>query len=295
MSTEKDSNPDVEEVLRGEVADDAEGSTDFFDSLEQQVNGAISDENIPQPETEQVTQQADPEDTGNEVQTDWKAKAETLEKRYSDSTREAQRLKAENDGLSELSKFKPLIEHLKNSPDAVQALRDNIGGKPRSLTERFGDDFVFDAHEAMADPKSDSAQVMQEYIAKNAQQQAAAIINREKQQFQVEEQQIDMARQADEFKQRTGMSDAEFEDLQARANEHVLTLDDVYYLLNRDQVSKNVADNTKADMLNQMKQVRDIPQSASNANSPGREAQSPDDKMFDILKGLDEGAENMFG
>jgi hypothetical protein len=91
------------------------------------------------------------------------------------------------------------------------------------------------------------------------------------------------------------MSDAEFEDLQARANEHVLTLDDVYYLLNRDQVSKNVADNTKADMLNQMKQVRDIPQSASNANSPGREAQSPDDKMFDILKGLDEGAENMFG
>ena len=163
------------------------------------------------------------------------------------------------------------------------------------MTERFGDDFVFDAHEAMSDPKSDSAKVMQEYIAKNAQQQAAAIINKEKQQFQAEEQQIDLARQADEFKQRTGMSDAEFEDLQARANEHVLTLDDVYYLLNRDQVSKNVADNTKADMLNQMKQVRDIPQSASNANSPGREAQSPDDKMFDILKGLDEGAENMFG
>ena len=78
-----------------------------------------------------------------------------------------------------------MIEHLKNSPDAVQALRDNLGGKPRSLTERFGDDFVFDAHEAMSDPKSDSAKVMQEYIAKNAQQQASAIINREKQQFQV--------------------------------------------------------------------------------------------------------------
>ena len=295
MSTEKDSNPDVEEVLRGEVADDAEGSSDFFDSLEQQVNGAVNDDNIPQPETEQVTQQADPVDTGNEVQTDWRTKAETLEKRYSDSTREAQRLKAENDGLSELSKFKPLIEHLKNSPDAVQALRDNIGGKPRSLTERFGDDFVFDAHEAMADPKSDSAQVMQEYIARNAQQQAAAIINREKQQFQVEEQQIDMARQADEFKQRTGMSDAEFEDLQARANEHVLTLDDVYYLLNRDQVSKNVADNTKADMLNQMKKVRDIPQSASNANSPGREAQSPDERIFDVINNLDGDADDLFG
>jgi len=295
MSTEKDSNPGVEEVLRGEVADDTEGSSDFFDSLEQQVNGAVNDDNIPQPETEQVTQQTDPVDTGNEVQTDWKAKAETLEKRYGDSTREAQKLKAENDGLSELSKFKPLIEHLKNSPDAVQALRDNIGGKPRSLTERFGEDFVFDAHEAMSDPKSDSAKVMQEYIARNAQQQASAIINKEKQQFQVEEQQIDLIRQAQDFKQRTGMSDAEFENLQTRANEHVLTLDDVYYLLNREQVSKNVADNTKTDMLNQMKQVRDIPQSASNANSPGREAQTQDDKVFDVIKGLDESAENMFG
>ena len=295
MSTEKDSNPGVEEVLQGEVADDTEGSTDFFDSLEQQVNGAINDDNIPQPETEQVTQQADPGDTGNEVQTDWKAKAETLEKRYSDSTREAQRLKAENDGLSELSKFKPLIEHLKNSPDAVQALRDNIGGKPRSLTERFGEDFVFDAHEAMSDPKSDSAKVMQEYIARNAQQQASAIINKEKQQFQVEEQQIDLARQADEFKQRTGMSDAEFKDLQARANEHVLTLDDIYYLLNREQVSKNVADNTKTDMLNQMKKVRDIPQSASNANSPGREAQSPDERIFDVISNLDGEADDLFG
>ena len=295
MSKENDSNPDVEEVLEGDNTNETEGSNDFFDNLESQVNGAISDDNIPQPETEQVTQQADPVGTGNEVQTDWRTKAETLEKWYGDSTREAQKLKAENDNLSELSKFKPLIEHLKNSPDAVQALKDSIGGKPRSLTERFGEDFVFDAHEAMSDPKSNSAQVMNEYIAKSAQQQASRLINNEKQQFQVEEQQTNVHRQSEEFKQRTGMSDSEFTDLQKRADEHVLTLDDVYYILNREQVSKNVADNTKVDMLNQMKQVRDIPQSASNANSPGRESQSPDEKMFDVLKNMDGDADDLFG
>jgi len=295
MSKENDSNPDVEEVLEGDNTNETEGSNDFFDNLESQVNGAISDDNIPQPETEQVTQQADPVGTGNEVQTDWRTKAETLEKRYGDSTREAQKLKAENDNLSELSKFKPLIEHLKNSPDAVQALRDSLGGKPKSLTERFGEDFVFDAHEAMSDPKSNSAQVMNEYIAKSAQQQASRLINNEKQQFQVEEQQMNVHRQSEEFKQRTGMSDSEFTDLQKRADEHVLTLDDVYYILNREQVSKNVADNTKVDMLNQMKQVRDIPQSASNANSPGRESQSPDEKMFDVLKNMDGDADDLFG
>ena len=121
------------------------------------------------------------------------------------------------------------------------------------------------------------------------------MINSEKQRFVAEEQTLNLQNEAELFKQKTGMSDVEFQDLQARANEHVLTLDDVYYLLNRDQVSKNVADNTKADMLNQMKNVRDIPQSASNANSPGREATSPDDKMFDVLKGLDGDADDLFG
>ena len=48
-------------------------------------------------------------------------------------------------------------------------------------------------------------------------------------------------------------------------------------------------------MLNQMKKVRDIPQSASNANSPGKENQSPDDKMFDVLKNLDGDTDELFG
>tara|TARA_A100001515_G_scaffold108122_1_gene88998 strand:+ start:885 stop:1772 length:888 start_codon:yes stop_codon:yes gene_type:complete len=295
MSKNNNSNPSIEEVLQGDDQNQADGSNDFFGSLEAQVNGAISDD-IPQPETEQATQATDPEGTGNEVQTDWRTKAETFEKRYSDSTREAQRLKAENDNLSELSKYKPLIEHLKNNPDAVQALRDNIGGKkPVSLQERFGEDFVFDAHEAMTNPDSNSAKVMNEYISQTAQRQAMNIVNSEKQKMQKQEQEINMHNEALDFKTKMNMTDEEFEDFQNRASQHTLSYDDIYYLLNRDQVSKNVADNTKADMLNQMKQVRDIPQSASNANSPGREAQSPDDKMFEILKGLDGDTDNLFG
>ena len=47
-------------------------------------------------------------------------------------------------------------------------------------------------------------------------------------------------------------------------------------------------------MLNQMQAVRNIPTSASNANS-APDSKSPDDAVFDILKGMDEGAENLFG
>ena len=69
MSKKDNSNPSVEDVLQGDTEESTAGSSDFFDNLEAQVNGAIS-EDMPQPETEQATQETDPGDTGNEVQTD---------------------------------------------------------------------------------------------------------------------------------------------------------------------------------------------------------------------------------
>ena len=47
-------------------------------------------------------------------------------------------------------------------------------------------------------------------------------------------------------------------------------------------------------MLRQVESIKNIPQSASNTNSVPTE-KSPDDAVFDILKGMDEGAENLFG
>ena len=75
MNTENDSNPGIEDVLQGDAEDT--GSDGFFDSLEQQVNGQVyDDESSSQPE--QVTQQeADPRVTGNE-EVDWRIEAENL-------------------------------------------------------------------------------------------------------------------------------------------------------------------------------------------------------------------------
>ena len=64
--------------------------------------------------------------------------------------------------------------------------------------------------------------------------------------------------------------------------------------MNKEQSAQNIANNTKQEMLGQMKAVRNIPTSASNANS-APDKRSPDDAVFDILKGMDEGAENLVG
>ena len=90
------------------------------------------------------------------------------------------------------------------------------------------------------------------------------------------------------------MSDEDFDNLVDRAKERKVTLDDVYYLINKDKTEKNVANSTRKDMLNQMKNVRNMPVSQSNANSQAPPANA-DDKVFDALIGNDSDLDNLFG
>ena len=90
------------------------------------------------------------------------------------------------------------------------------------------------------------------------------------------------------------MADEEFSDMMVWADDHRINLDDIYYLKNRGQVASNVAKATKDDMLNQMKNVRDIPVSQSGANSQPESANQTDG-VFDVLKGIDGGLDDMFG
>ena len=59
--------------------------------------------------------------------------------------------------------------------------------------------------------------------------------------------------------------------------------------------AKNIANNTKKDMLDQMKNVRNIPTSASDSNNQGNSQKTPDNTVFDNMLGLDEDVDNLFG
>ena len=97
-----------------------------------------------------------------------------------------------------------------------------------------------------------------------------------------------------EFKKRYKMSDDEFANLIDKAKDRQVTLDDVYYLINKDKTQQNVADSTRKDMMNQMKNVRNIPVSQSNMNSQAPPA-NPADKVFEALLGNDGDIDNLFG
>ena len=75
-------------------------------------------------------------------------------------------------------------------------------------------------------------------------------------------------------------------------SEEDITNVDISYII--DKTEKNVATSTRKDMLKQMKNVRNMPVSQSNANNQAPPA-NPDDKVFDALIGNDSDLDNLFG
>ena len=274
------------------------GSSDFFNQLENEVNGGIIDNTeVTQNQTsgsEQVTHVQHDDGSDNVVQssndsTDWK-------KRYEDSSREAVRLA---DQYKSVEPFVPVLEAMKNDSGLVDHVRNYLvkGGQPeKSIQDHLGldEDFMFDQQEAMTDPDSDSAKLMNAHVDRMVQGRVGQMLQAEKQRSQQVQQANARVTEEQSFRDKHKMSDQDFETFKAKAQEHVMTLDDVNYLLNRGQNNENVANSAKKDMLNQMKNVRNMPTSASGANNqdPGR---SESDEVFDAMKGLDEGVDNLFG
>ena len=288
--------------MQADSFEEAEVQTDpdssgFFDQLENEVNGGIQDTEVTQNQTsgsEQVTHVQHDDGSDNVTQssndsTDWK-------KRYEDSSREAVRLA---DQYKSVEPFVPVLEAMKNDSGLVDHVRNYLvnGGEPeKSIQDHLGlgEDFMFDQQEAMTEPDSDSAKLMNAHVDRMVQGRVGQMIQAEKQRAQQVQQANTRVTEEQAFREKNSMSDKDFETFKAKAQEHVMTLDDVNYLLNRGQNNENVANSAKKDMLNQMKNVRNMPTSASGANNqdPGR---SESDEVFDAIKGLDEGVDNLFG
>ena len=295
----------VEEQTGNSVPDAAEAekgvfdsSDSFFDALDEEVSGGVLEPNTSgevqeksnEPIVEQATQpQADSaETTGNDT-TDW-------EKRYKDSSREAQRLNAE---LQEFEPIKPLVDYMKRDSGLVDTIRGYLqnGGKtPESVQNKLNlsEDFIFDGHEAVTEPDSESAQVLNQMVEGTVQKRVNNMMSKEKQLTQASLAKQQKMNEAQEFMKKTNMSQEDFSEMLEEAKGKQFTYDDMYYLLNRGKVAQNVATSTKNEMLGQMKNARQIPTSQGGTNSAGNPVKSADDGIFDTLLGSDKGLDELF-
>ena len=282
------------EQTAGNLEESSSGG-DFFEAMENAVNSGIQDpydttEATPPNNSgpEQVTRDNPSEGSSNNV--DW-------EKRYKDSSREAHKM---HQTLENLKPFVPVLNAMKQDSGLVQHVRDYFegGGAPaKTIQEKLGlnEDFQYDQNEALEDPNSDSAKVFNAHIDSMVQGRVNQVLGHEKQKAKSTQYQIARKREELEFKKKYNMSDDKFADLVGKAKQHILTLEDVHYLVNRDQSNQNVANATKQDILGQMKNARNIPASASGANSQGDAKPSFEDEVFDTLLGSDGNIDNLFG
>jgi hypothetical protein len=268
------------------TSNDAE-SFDFFGELESQVNGGIM-ENIGVSEEQQVTlPQAD---SVNDKQETPNADNENLQKRYSDSSREAKRL---NTRLKEVEPYMPILDAMREDPRLVSHVRgyyEGGGQAPTSMKEqlKLGEDFTFDADEALSNPDSDSGKLFNATVDGMVQRRLQQVI--QAQNVQSEKDSRDRS-----FKEKHNMNNDEWREFVDYAQANELSLEDIYFLKNRDKREQNIAKAASAEVQNQMRKAQQKPPSMASAGNVAGDNASPDDTLFDAIMGIDKQLDNAFG
>ena len=259
------------------------GSNDFFESLDREVNGGILDE-----PTQPTSVQSDNTQSSPNVEVQPQDDNEVLQKRYSDSSREAKRL---NGKLKEIEPYMPILDAMREDPNLISHVRNYFEGggqAPQSMNQQLNldEDFVFDPDEAFQKPDSDSAKVMGATIDGIVQRRLNNVLKN---------QQAENAKMAKEtqFKQKMNMSDEEWSEFTEFAKSKSLELEDIYYLMNRKNRDAQIADSTREQIQNKMKEVQSQPSTLATQGSIPVE-KSTDDNVFDTILGTDSELEKAF-
>ena len=268
-------------------------------------NGGIQENNVQNVQNEATSVQQSPNKVEQSVQqvsqgSEESSELDNLKKRYSDSSREAQRMRAQ---LNELKPYVPVLQAMKKDSGLVNHVRDYLqegGSVPKNIKEqlRLDEDFEFDMDDVVNKPDSDSAKAfhtMVDGVAAKRVNETVAV--QEKQKAQAEYK-AGLQRNAAEFMQKNGLTPQEFKTFVQNAQEKFqtegMTFEDMYMIVNKGKVNQNVANATKNDMLNQMKNVREIPTTASSANNAGQ-INNVNDNVFDALLNSDGNIEELLG
>jgi len=269
------------------VQDAVMGATpdDFFESLDNQVNGGIIDE--PKQTTSDISDntQSSP---NVEVQSEEPQEVDTLQKRYSDSSREAKRL---NGKLKEIEPYMPILDAMREDPNLISHVRNYFEGggqAPQSMNQQLNldEDFVFDADDAFSQPDSDSAKVLGATIDGIVQRRLGNVLKNQK------AENAKMARET-QFKQKMNMTDEEWSEFTNFAKSKSLELEDIYYLMNRKNRDEQIADSARQEIHNKMKEVQQQPGTLATQGSTAVE-KSSDDTVFDTILGSDNELEKAF-
>ena len=280
-------NAETNSVPESFISDDS--AEDFFGQLEQEVNGGIVDDIKNETSEASETQSDNTQEVEEPAKEAQQEDIETLKKRYSDSSAEGKRL---NQRLSELEPYLPILDEMRKDPELVSHVRgyfEGGGQTPQSMVEKLnlGEDFIFDPDEAVSNPNSDSAKVLNSTIDGVVQRRINNELDKQKKEFTLE-------KQINDFRQKHDMNDSEWNDFKKFADNQSLSLEDIYYLKNRGQREDNIAKSASQNAVRKVQETQERPKSLATKGSTKVET-SDEGQLFDTILGIDKELENAFG
>ena len=281
----QESNP---ESMEEQVVTDFD-TGDFFSRLDNEVNGGIVDEPQQAQPSQNIEQQTSHLENPVSEDAPQTEELDSLQKRYSDSSREAKRL---NGKLQDIEPYMPVLDAMREDPNLISHIRNYFEGggqQPKNIKERLGldEDFEFDYNQAMDEPDSESGKLFQATVDEVVNRRLNGFASKQKSENQ-------RLAQESSFRSKMEMNDGEWGDLVDYAKNHTLSLDDIFYLKNREASKQNIANSSKQEILDQMKNVRQRPVSIAASGSTQSEEKSPDDTVFDAILGSDSELETAF-
>ena len=163
------------------------------------------------------------------------------------------------------------------------------GQTPQSMVEKMklGDDFIFDPDEAVGNPGSDSAKVLNATIDGVVQRRLTNELSKQKDEFRLD-------KKIGDFRNKHEMDDSEWEDFRQFAENQSLSLDDIYYLKNRGLRDNKIAKSASEKAVAQVQKTQQRPKSLATQGSAKVET-SEEAQIFDSILGIDKELENAFG
>jgi hypothetical protein len=276
-------NPEAVDAVIG-------GNDNFFEALDESVNGGILDDSS-QLTSDSISDNTltSPSEGQEHVETNPEVvDVDTMQKRYSDSSREAKRL---NGKLQELEPYMPILDAMRDDPNLITHVRNYFEGggqTPENMAQQLNlpEDFVFDAEDAFGTPESDSAKVLGATIDGIVQRRLGKALQGQRSENHR------LAKEA-AFRQQHELGDDEWAEFVDFAKSKSLELEDIYYLMNRKNRDNKIATKTRDEMREKMREVQEIPNSLATKGGAVVE-QSPDDKIFDALLGSEGELEKAF-
>jgi len=283
---------------------------DFFMTLEQQVNGAIYDneptvtpdpvQNIdldpvqPQAQDPEVT--SEPEPTSDEVKK-IREELDDLKQRYQDSSSEAKRLYNENQEMNQYKDYIPILKTMREDPGLINHVRNYLEGgtTPTTVKDELNlpEDFIFDGDEAIRDPNSPSGKVFNNLVDRAVEQKLKKHTEHETAQRQDWERQQAQEKNLEDFRAKMNMEQDDFNEFIEFAKGRQLTLEDIYYLKNRENREKAIAKKAIEEREKQLKKMRAVPPSIASDGGYSEEIDA-DKAVFEAIEKASN-SQNIFG